>query len=133
MPLPNILLNNSNYPQRGKQFKLFSIILDISRVSQVHADTPKQSMWYAVGLQTAHPGSFQTCWHSFGHHPTTPLHYQRQCTQMSFSLHLSSPLHLSHLHLLLTPCRLAFFEDAVFTTTLSLSLAFSVTASANWF
>ena len=44
MPLPNIHLNNGKYPQNDKEVKFFSSISDISHISQVYADNPKQSM-----------------------------------------------------------------------------------------
>ena len=55
MPLPNIYLNKGKYPQSGKEMITFSTMSDINRISQVYADKPKQSMYYAVGLQTAIP------------------------------------------------------------------------------
>ena len=49
MPLPNIHINKGKYPQSGKEIKTFNTISNISCISQVYADKPKQSMLYAVG------------------------------------------------------------------------------------
>ena len=43
MQLLNIHFNKGKYPQSGKENTNFSIISDINRISQVHADKPKQS------------------------------------------------------------------------------------------
>ena len=42
MPLPNILLNKGKYQQNDEERLNFSTISDISHISQVHADKPKQ-------------------------------------------------------------------------------------------
>ena len=57
MPLPNIHLNKSNYPKSGEGALNVSTISNISHISQVYAENPKQSMLYAVGLQTAIPAA----------------------------------------------------------------------------
>ena len=42
MPLPNTHLNKGKYSQSGKELKNFSTIYDISLISQIYADKPKQ-------------------------------------------------------------------------------------------
>ena len=44
MRLPNILVSNGKYPQSGKEIKIVCTITDISGISQVYADKPKQSI-----------------------------------------------------------------------------------------
>ena len=44
MTSSNIHLNNGKYPQSSKQIKNYSTISDISLISKVYADKPKQSM-----------------------------------------------------------------------------------------
>ena len=56
MQLPNIHINKGKYPQSSKELYIFSTISDISCISQVYVDKPKQTtMQYAVGLQAAIP------------------------------------------------------------------------------
>ena len=42
MPLSNIHLSKGYYPQSDTKLKHFSIISDMSHISQVYADKPKQ-------------------------------------------------------------------------------------------
>ena len=55
MPLQDIHVGTGKYSQSGDEDLNGSTISDISHISQVYRDKPKQSMQYAVGLQTAIP------------------------------------------------------------------------------
>ena len=64
MPLPNIHLNNGNYPQRGKEIKNVSTIIDIHVrcISQVYPDNPKQSInLVCCGAPNSYTLSYTTC------------------------------------------------------------------------
>ena len=55
MAFPNILRNKDKYPQSGEEPLNLSIISDISHISQVYADKPKQSMQYGMGSKQLYP------------------------------------------------------------------------------